>query len=96
MTIAIENIQREHMRGGFDNVLRKNHPEISAIYEHRNTDKTRESNATFQLVDGILWLNETPSTSLHTTLGMESKVNTTNSYTKIIRPITTAYISVQK
>ena len=44
MTVAIENIPREHMRGGFDKELCENHPEISVIYEHRNTDKTRKDN----------------------------------------------------
>jgi hypothetical protein len=45
MTIAVENIPREHMRGiGFDKELMKNHPEIEIIYEHRNTDKIREQN----------------------------------------------------
>ena len=45
MTVAIENIPREHMKNGFDQELRKKHPEISVIYEHRNTDKNRTNNA---------------------------------------------------
>ena len=45
MTVAIKNIPREHMKNGFDQELRKNHPEITVIYEHRNTDKNRADNA---------------------------------------------------
>ena len=45
MTIAVENIPREHMReNGFDKELMTNHPEIEIIYEHQNTDKIREQN----------------------------------------------------